>query len=149
MSQTESADDVAAIRDLIRAQAQRLSWRANRTADWDGFKGGFIASAAMIASARPARPQSIGEFVDRMKTLSQGSLRDFEEKALGGPIHVFGNVAVALVVAGETLENGSETNRDVSGYLLVKEEGRWWIAAQAWDNEKPGQAIPAAMLAGS
>ena len=148
MKQAEIDQDVAAIRDLNRAQAERLSCTTARTADWEGYKSGFIPSAAMIASARPARPQSVAEFVERMKGLSQGSLKNFEEKSLGGQVCVFGNVAVALV-AGETLENGGEVNRDVSGYLLVKEEGRWRIAAQAWDKEKPEQPSPPAMLSTS
>lgn len=148
MSQSNTDDDVMAIRDLVQAQAQRLSWTATQTADWDGYKNGFMPFAAMIASARPARPQAVVEFLDRMKALSKGSLKNFEETALGGPVCVFGNVAVALI-AGQTIENGSEVNRDVSGYLLIKEDGRWRIAAQAWDKEKPGSPIPPAMLASS
>ena len=138
-------DDEIQIRDLVRAQANRLSWTRTQTADWEGYRAGFTADAVMIASARPARTQAVGAFLDRMKALSQGNLRDFQEKALGGSVHVFGNVAVALI-AGQTLENGAELNRDVSGYLLVKEEGRWRIAAQAWDKEKPDQKIPPSML---
>ncbi len=145
MPEQTTKDDENAIRELIREQARRLSWKEDRPADWDGFKSGFHAAAFMIASSRPARPQSVDEFLGRMKGLSQGSLRSFAEKAQNGAVHVFGNVAVALV-AGETLENGQELNRDVSGYLLVKEDGRWRIAAQAWDKEKPDQKIPPAML---
>jgi hypothetical protein len=145
--QQSTNDDISAIRELIRTQARRLSWAENRPADWDGFRSGFHPAAHMIASARPARPQSVDEFLGRMKDLSQGSLRSFAEKALGGKVFVFGNIAVALV-AGETIENGRETNRDVSGYLLVKEDGRWRIAAQAWDKERPEQKIPPTMLIG-
>ena len=80
-----------------------------------------------------------------MKSLSGSTLHDFQERALGGEIRIFGNVAVALV-AGETRENGTDVNRDVSGYLLIKEGGRWLIAAQAWDKESPDRPIPKTML---
>lgn len=53
---------------------------------------------------------------------------------------VFGNVAVVLA-ASELVENGAETNHDASGYLLVKDEGKWRIAAHAWDHaseQRPG-----------
>lgn len=146
MPASDSRRDEEEIRELIRAQAHRLSWAPDRPADWAAYGEAFLPGATMIASARPARPQAVDAFLGRMQELSRGSLRSFEEKALGGAIHIFGNVAVALV-AGETRENGSEINRDVSGYLLVKEGGRWRIAAQAWDKEKPGQEIPPPLLA--
>jgi hypothetical protein len=100
----------------------------------------------MIASRRPAQAQTVATFLDRMKGLAASTLPGFEERALGGYVHVFGNIAVALV-AGETRENAAEVNRDVSGYLLIKDGGRWKIAAQAWDKERPDLSIPKAMLA--
>lgn len=145
MSQSESKADEQAIRELVRAQARRLSWTAAQPADWEGYKEGYLPDGVMVASARPARAVPVDSFLERMKALSRGNLRTFEEKALNGVVHVFGSVAVALI-AGETLENGSDVNRDVSGYLLVKEEGRWRIAAQAWDKERPDRKVPAEML---
>ena len=136
--------DEIAIRELIRTQAERLSWTSDTPADWDAFKSGYLPSALLIASARPARTQTVDEFLTRMKALSTGSLPSFAETALNGAVHVFGNIAVAII-AGETLENESERNRDVSGYLLVKEAGRWRIVAQAWDKETAERPIPPAL----
>ncbi len=67
-----------------------------------------------------------------MNGVAQGSLRSFEERTLGMQALVFGNVAVVLA-ASEMVENGTEVNHDVSGYLLVKDEGEWRIATHAWD----------------
>jgi hypothetical protein len=53
----------------------------------------------------------------------------------------FGNVAVVLAMS-ELLENGSEVNHDISGYLLVKSDGRWSIAAHAWDQASPEKPPP-------
>lgn len=36
---------------------------------------------------------------------------------------MFGNIAVVLA-ASEMLENGTDVNHDVSGYLVLKDEGR-------------------------
>jgi hypothetical protein len=47
---------------------------------------------------------------------------------------VVGNVASAAV-ACESIENTTETSRTVEMLLLVKDEGAWRIAAQAWDRE--------------
>ena len=70
-----------------------------------------------------------------------GSLTTFEEKTLGMQVLHFGNVAVVLA-ASEMLENGTEVNHDVSGYLLVKSEGRWRIAAHAWDHASGEKPVP-------
>ena len=40
------------------------------------------------------------------------------------------------------LENETEVNNDVSGYLLVKNEGEWRIAAHAWDQASEQMPVP-------
>ncbi len=69
------------------------------------------------------------------------SLRSFEEHTLGMQILMFGNVAVVLA-ASEMLENETEVNHDMSGYLLVKSEGEWRIAAHAWDHASEQMPVP-------
>jgi hypothetical protein len=145
MSHPTLSLDEAKIREVLRQQAARLSWSRERAADWEGFANSFHPGAPMIASRRPAEAQSVATFIDRMKSLAVSTLHDFQERALGGEILIFGNVAVALV-AGETRENGTDVNRDVSGYLLIKDGGRWVIAAQAWDKEREDLLIPKEML---
>ena len=46
-------------------------------------------------------------------------------------------------------ENGIKTTRGVESMLLVKDEGRWQIVAQAWDTESAGNRIPPTLLAES
>jgi hypothetical protein len=43
----------------------------------------------------------------------------------------------------ELLENGTETSRNVEMLLLVKTDGQWRIAAQAWDKASDAHPIPA------
>ena len=76
-----------------------------------------------------------------MNGVAEGALRSFEEKTLGMQILVFGNVAVVLA-ASEMLENGTEVNHDVSGYLVLKDEGKWRIAAHAWDKATEQRPVP-------
>lgn len=54
---------------------------------------------------------------------------------------IFGNAAVVLA-ASEMLENQTEVNHDVSGYLLVKTEARWRIAAHASDKATQERPVP-------
>ncbi len=72
---------------------------------------------------RPARRQTLDAFVARMNGVAQGALRSFEEKTPGMEILIFGKVAIVLA-ASEMVENFTETNHDVIGYLLVGLTGR-------------------------
>lgn len=75
-----------------------------------------------------------------MAALVGTSLRSFEEEVLRCRITVFGHIAVAIIGC-EACENGKDRARTVEMMLLVKDAGRWSIAAQAWDKEAPGRRI--------
>jgi hypothetical protein len=137
--------DVRAIEALVARQLASLSWVAGATADWDAFAADFFPGASLYPAARPARRQTVEEFVVRMKGLAATTLRAFRERVLGTEIHVFGNVAVA-VAACAIIENAAEEVRGVEMLLLVKDEGRWRIVAQAWDGASASRPIPAHLI---
>lgn len=134
-------EDERAIRSLIGAHFQGLRWSAGTQPDWEAFSADFLPEASLFGAARPVRRQTLEAFIARMDGLRPNPLQSFEEKTLGMQILKFGNVAVVLA-ASEMLENGKELNRDVSGYLLVKDGGRWRIAAHAWDKETADKPVP-------
>jgi hypothetical protein len=137
----EHSDDIAAIEALIARQFGSLSWRPDASAEWDAFAADFLPEASLYPAARPAKRFTVEGFVERMKGLVGTKLRSFEEVVLGTEVHVFGNVAVALV-ACEMTENDAEVNRGVEMLPLVKNEGAWRIVSQAWDTESPESPIP-------
>ena len=110
-------------------------------AGWAKFAADFLPDASLFPAARPARAKTLDAFIERMNGVAQGSLRSFEERTLGMQVLVFGNVAVVLA-ASELVENGTEVNHDVRGYLLVKDEDDWRIAAHAWDHASEQMPIP-------
>ncbi|MGH8237169.1 MAG: nuclear transport factor 2 family protein [Steroidobacteraceae bacterium] len=139
---SDSSAEVSGIRELVRRQYSCLNWTRERDADWGGFADTFLAGAALFSATRPVQPQTVDQFVDRMKRLrAEGKLATFEETPLGCEVRVFGNVAVAFV-ACEMLENAATVTRDVSAVVLVRDHDRWRIAAQAWDNETQARKIP-------
>lgn len=139
--QADTNDDVRAIEALIARQFASLNWKPGTSGDWNGFAADFVAGASLYPSARPAKHQTVDEFLARMKGLVGTALTSFHEKVLGTEIRVFGNVATALA-ACEMTENGTEANRGIEMLLLIKNEGRWQIVAQAWDIEGPTKPIP-------
>ncbi len=137
----EDTGDEKAIRALIGAHFQGLKWTPTTRVDWATFAADFLPDASLFPAARPARAKTLDAFIERMNGVAQGSLRSFEERTLGMQILVFGNVAVVLA-ASEMVENDTEVNHDVSGYLLVKDEGEWRISAHAWDHASEQMPVP-------
>jgi hypothetical protein len=88
---------------------------------------------------------SLDAFVERMETVARKNLLSFEEHTRGMKSLRFGNVAVVMA-ASELLENDTEISHDVSCYLLVKSEGRWTIAAHAWDQAGDTKPAPDELL---
>ena len=141
MATFDPNDDARAIRTLIGAHFRGLRWTPTTRPDWAAFTAEFLPNAALFSAARPVRPQTLDAFVTRLIGLAQGALRSFEETTLGMQILVFGNVAVVLA-ASEMVENCTEVNQDVSGYLLVKDDGKWRIAAHGWDHANEQRPVP-------
>jgi len=143
---SDTSADHLAIRELINRQLSSMTWEESSSGpDLAAFRSDFLPSAVLYPSARPLAEQSVDRFCARMNALSRSTLRSFHERVIGTTIHVFGNVAVAAVGC-ENTENGAQVNRNVEMMLLVKDEGRWRIAAQAWDREAEDNPIPGRLL---
>ena len=71
--------DTEAIRHLIARQFNSMCWTPNNSADWKAFAADFAPWAALYPAARPARPQTVERFVDRMNGLAETTLHTFFE----------------------------------------------------------------------
>ena len=134
-------DDETEIRSLIGAHFEAMRWGPDSQPDWERFREDFLSEAILLGAARPATVRSLNGFIERMETVARANLRSFEEHTRGMKILRFGNVAVVFAMS-ELLENGEDVNHDISGYLLVKSEGRWSIAAHAWDQAGADKPVP-------
>ena len=141
MVAADETEDERAIKALIGAHFEALRWSPGTAADWATFAADFLPDASLFPAARPVRRQTLDAFITRMNGVAAGALRSFEEKTLGMQVLVFGNVAVVLA-ASEMLENGTQVNHDVSGYLVLKDGGKWRIAAHAWDKASEQRPVP-------
>ncbi|MDA0824441.1 MAG: DUF4440 domain-containing protein [Proteobacteria bacterium] len=137
--------DEQAIRALLARQFDTLCWTPGDSPDYARVLADFAHDATLYASRRPAQSQTADEFCARLERLRvDGTLATFHERMMGATVQVFGNVAVALA-ACEMTENEHTKTREVSGFLLLKDDGRWRIAAQAWDMAREGLPIPPAL----
>lgn len=140
-----AAADLQAIRNVIDRQFASMSWTTGGGPDTGTFRSDFLPTAQLYPSARPVSAISLDAFAGRMGQLAQTTLASFRERVIGTRIVVFGQVAVATV-ACENTENDGEVNRNVEMMLLVKSDGEWKIAAQAWDKETARTQIPDDLL---
>ncbi|WP_428646075.1 nuclear transport factor 2 family protein [Roseibium sp.] len=129
------------IRQLIEEHFEAMRWAPGEPPDWNRFRQDYLPEAQLFGTARPIQPRTLEGFIERMETVARANLQSFEEHTRKMKILRFGNVAVVLAMS-ELLENGSETSHDISGYLLVKSEGSWAIAAHAWDQAGPQNPVP-------
>lgn len=134
-------DDEEAIRTLIGEHFEAMKWEPGADPDWNRFKEDFLPDARLCGAARPVQTRTVDGFIERMDTVARKNLHTFEEHTRGMKILRFGNIAVVLAMS-ELLENGEEENHDISGYLLVKSEGKWSIAAHAWDQASEDEPVP-------
>lgn len=134
-------DDESEIKALIGAHFESMKWGNGTEPDWERFREDFLPEAILLGAARPLAVRSVGGFIERMETVARTNLDSFEEHTRGMKILRFGTVAVVLAMS-EMLENGKDVNHDISGYLLVKSDGRWMIAAHAWDQAGDGKPVP-------
>ena len=147
MTATDDRDDIRAIEAVIARQFGAMNWSPGTAPDWEAFAADFVAGATLFPAARPASPQTVDAFVERMDDLTASSLPSFAQSVLGTEIRVFGNVAVAMG-ACENVENQAEVVRGVEALLLVKDDGVWRIASQAWDTESAANPVPDRLVAG-
>jgi hypothetical protein len=143
--ETDEHTDIRAIEAVIARQFASLDWTPGTSGDWQAFASDFHPEASLYPAARPVRRQTVDAFIQRMKGMEGTKLHSFREAVLGTEIRVFGNVAIAIA-ACEMTENDAEVNRGVEMLLLVKDEGIWRIASQAWDTGGPSKPIPSHLL---
>ena len=134
-------DDEAEIHSLIGQHFEAMRWNATTDPDWARFRDDFLPEAILCGAARPVTARSLDGFIERMERVARANLESFEEHTRGMKILRFGNVAVVLAMS-ELLENGADVSHDISGYLLVKSDSRWAIAAHAWDQAGKGKPVP-------
>lgn len=133
--------DEEEIETLVLEHFDAMRWGDETEPDWDRFRSDFLPGAILCGAMRPAEMRSLESFIDRMETVARQNLQSFEEQTKKVKLLRFGNIAVAFAVS-ELLEDGTDVFHDISGYLLIKSEGRWSIMAHAWDQAGPDNPVP-------
>lgn len=144
---TDRDADHAAIDALATRMYAAFDNRAGRVPDLDGLREVFV-TACVICKAIPgqAQVQSLDGFIEQLRPLlAQGRLVDFAEWETDACTRVDGNIAArrSLYEKSGVLDGTPFRTRGAKQMQFVKLDGRWWIAALAWDDAREGFEPPA------
>ena len=143
-----AATDVSAeLRGLIDEFFGAVSFEIGQRPAYARIRGLFIDGSRLIRnSSEVPEISSVDEFIaSREKLFDSGALTSFEEIETAETTEIFGNIAHRLstyekrgTMQGETIEG-----RGVISTQFVRTPGGLKMSSMAWDDERPGLAIPA------
>jgi hypothetical protein len=142
------AEDVGTIEGIVAASYETISGGVGVARQWGRDRTLFDPNSRSVAvsvnektGAVTTRGSTEQEFADE----SDPSLvKDgFTERELKHVIKRFGNVATVLSSYEGTVASGKVITRGVNIFQLYFDGKRWWILSMVWDEERPGNPIPA------
>jgi len=142
------AEDVSTIEGIVKASYETISGGAGVARQWGRDRTLFDPNSRSVAvevdrktGAVKARGSTEQEFAD---DADASMVKDgFTELELKHIIQRFGNVATVLSSYQGSLASGKVITRGVNIFQLYFDGKRWWILSMVWDEERPGNPIPA------
>jgi len=142
--------DVGTIEGIVKASYETISGGRGVPRQWGRDRTLFAPSVRYISISKnkagdiQARTSDYQEYLDESDDflVKQG----FSEVELGHEIKRFGNVATVLSsYEGRVESTGEVVTRGVNIFSLYFDGKRWWIQTMLWDEEGPGNPIPASL----
>lgn len=142
--------DVESIDAIIHALYDVISGPPGER-DWDRFRSLFRPDiATLIPTAPPAsddadRPLPVlspEDYVEQVGPFFREN--GFFEREVARDTERFGNVAQAFSTyeSRRNADDEAPFARGINSIQLVRYDGRWWIVAVAWDEDRAGNPIP-------
>jgi hypothetical protein len=142
------AEDVSTIEGIVKASYETISGGIGVARQWGRDRTLFDPNSRSVAVGVNAKTGSVAthgsseqEFADEADA---SMVKDgFTERELKHVIKRFGNVATVLSSYEGTVASGKVITRGVNIFQLFFDGKRWWILSMVWDEERPGNSIPA------
>ena len=142
------AEDVGTIEGIVKASYETISGGVGGARQWGRDRTLFDPNSRSVAIHVDAKTGAIKtesmteqDFADR----SDASIvkNGFTEREIKHIIHRYGNVATVLSSYEGGDAAGKYKSRGVNIFQLYFDGKRWWILSMVWDEERPGNPIPA------
>jgi len=144
-------EDVSTIEGIVKASYETISGGVGVPRQWGRDRTLFAPSVRYISLSKnkagevKVRTSDYQEYLDESDDflVKEG----FTEIEWGHEIKRFGNVATVLSsYEGRVQSTGKVVTRGVNIFSLYFDGKRWWIQTMMWDEEGPGNPIPANLL---
>jgi hypothetical protein len=135
-------DEIAALTGAFLAA---VTFQPGETPDYDAIHDLFIERGLLIRNLDVPEVATVAEFVaPRRALVDAGRLTEFEEVELAAVTEVFGNVAHRMSTYGKRgVQDGAFfAARGVISTQFVRTPDGWRMSSMAWDDERPGLALP-------
>ncbi|MBE0594372.1 MAG: hypothetical protein IH616_18440 [Gemmatimonadales bacterium] len=133
---------------LVTELYDLVTFPADTTPDWDRVRALFLDEAVIVLrTTRTATTvftvegfvADFVQFIERANVAQTG----FSEKILRMKPWVFKDMAHALVLYEASIPgSGRPAQQGIDSFLLIRKDGRWWIAAITNDIPDPNNPVP-------
>jgi hypothetical protein len=141
-----SSDNAADLKTAVEQFFRAVSFEPGQTPAYAAIRDLFIDGGMLIrAGSEIPEISSVDAFISsRQSAFDSGALTSFAEVETGAANESFGNVAHRFSTYEKRgmLDGEPIAGRGVISTQFVRISLHWKIASMAWDDERPGLAIP-------
>jgi hypothetical protein len=140
-----NAADLAGIDAAIRGVYEVISGPPGQKRDFDRMRTLFAPGATLKAiGPKGLRGGSLEDYISRNAEILEKE--GFTERELGRRVELWGGLASAWSAYDGRTADGSFHERGINSFQLVKVDGKWLVASILWQEETPGNPLPAELL---
>jgi len=139
--------------DAIVARLYRtISGPAGTDRDWERFRGLFYPGARLLRTVVDSEGKVSLSVMDVEGFIEFASpyfrVHPFYEREVFRRVDQFGQIAQVFSTFDSSSDPiGSDSvGRGINGIQLWSDGQRWWVMSMIWDDERPGNTIPAGYL---
>jgi hypothetical protein len=141
-------EDVGTIEGIVKASYETISGGVGVPRQWGRDRTLFDPNSRSVAvrvDAKTGAVKTHGTTEQEFADEADASIAKdgFTERELKHVIKRFGNVATVLSSYEGTVASGKVITRGVNIFQLYFDGKRWWNLSMVWDEERPGNPIPA------
>ena len=143
--------DVGSIDGLVKAFYETISGGKGVARQWSRDRTLYTPDVRFVAlsEANGKVRASVMNHRQYVNGSNEFFVREgFTEREINRVVRRFGNLAHVFSTYEFATEDGKTKGRGVNSLELFWDGARWWIAAAAWDEERPGNPIPPEFLPG-
>ena len=145
---SRSPEDAGSLDAVMKAFYESLTFPEGKGPDWVRYKNLFASSAVPCNRTTPGAElvTNLEGFLDNFGgRIQSGVIKAFYEGEISRTTETFGRLAQVF----STYEKGLNTAdpakfvRGINSLQLTFRDGRWWIVSISWEDETPGNPLPA------